>query len=224
MMHFFLPLVMRIFFSLLSFGGSSTPEEVEERSLANQVFAKTLYASTTSEPREETEDSLTTVRRMYNGLPVFSDRDIKRPKHSTNVGIDTNNPGNLMNGIGKGAIGVYRSSNGRYYSVFENVEDGYLAMREEIHAIKEKLKKLNRNMRLSSFLGGRILGKEGKIDKNSYYYRYAIKKAGGDRLITKLSDEMLAEIIMVGEGAYEMYLQGGKDFSHLKTVFINLEK
>ncbi len=62
-----------------------------------------------------------------------------------------------MNGVGKGAIGVYLSSNGRYYTIFETVQDGYEAMVEEIIAMKEKLKNLNRNMRLSTFLGGRIL-------------------------------------------------------------------
>ena len=82
---------------------------------------------------------------MYNGLPVFSDRDINRPKTSNNIGIDTNNPGNLVNGNGKGAIGVYLSSNGRYYTVFETINDGYEAMIEEIVAIKQNLQNQNRD-------------------------------------------------------------------------------
>ncbi|MBO4204302.1 hypothetical protein J5893_05910 [bacterium] len=51
-----------------------------------------------------------------------------------------------------------------------------------------------------------------------------MKRAGGDKRISEISNELLGEIIIVGEGARDMYQAGGKDFSHLATVFIDLRK
>lgn len=224
-MRTFLNLFLLFFFSANpQISWSGVQEEIETAALTNEDVAENLFSLTEEDNSLANLEELTTIRKMYNGLPVFSDRDINRPKSSNNIGIDTNNPGNLVNGNGKGAIGVYLSSNGRYYTVFETINDGYEAMIEEIVAIKQNLQNQNRDMRLSTFLGGRIFGQNWKIDKSSYYYHYAMKRAGGDKRISEISNELLGEIIIVGEGARDMYQAGGKDFSHLATVFIDLRK
>jgi hypothetical protein len=84
-------------------------------------------------------------------LPLFSARDLHRPAKSRNVGSDTNNFGNLMEGRGKNAIGVYRSPNGRYYSVFATAQAGYDALIHEIEV--RKATTLPSRLHLTAFLG-----------------------------------------------------------------------
>lgn len=43
-----------------------------------------------------------------------------------NVGVDTNNPGNITNI--SGTVGKYKSPNGRTYAVYATVEEGYQAL------------------------------------------------------------------------------------------------
>ncbi|MDR2540341.1 MAG: hypothetical protein LBD11_00760 [Candidatus Peribacteria bacterium] len=120
-----------------------------------------------------------------------------------------------MNGLGSGAIGVYKSPNGNYYSVFATVQDGYQAMIQEIEHRKTTTKKSRQS--LSAFLGGRVLGKNGKLDPDSYYYHIAMSIAGGDLSIQEISTETLAKIIMIGEATREAYQQGGVNLQHLLT-------
>ncbi|GHW02607.1 hypothetical protein AGMMS50249_3930 [candidate division SR1 bacterium] len=171
---------------------------------------------------EEKEKEYLVVKKYFQGLPVFDDKDIGRPENSKNIGRDINNPGNLVNGGGKGAIGVYKSPNGRYYTVFVSIEDGYEAMITEIENIKTKLTNNGRTMRLSSFLSNWIFGSEGQIDKNSYYRIQALGIARTDKSIMQIDNETLGKIIMIGEATRDAYQSGGKDLSHLSEIYIDL--
>ena len=90
---------------------------------SNPQEENALSCLTGSSTCEIQRDEAIRVRNLRQGLPVFTDEDIGRPSTSRNIGRDTNNPGNLVNGLGQGAIGIYLSKNGRYYTVFANVED-----------------------------------------------------------------------------------------------------
>ncbi|MDR0651093.1 MAG: hypothetical protein LBG59_07025 [Candidatus Peribacteria bacterium] len=74
------------------------------------------------------------------------------PRTGTNIGVDTNNFGNITNGYGANAIGVYNSPNGRTYSVFATAEDGYNAMTDLIKSYQSKFP----NATLQDALGRRV--------------------------------------------------------------------
>jgi hypothetical protein len=65
------------------------------------------------------------------------------------------------------------------------------------------------------FLGGRVLGRNGKLDPNSYYYSIALAIAGKNRSIQEIETETLAKIIMMGEATREAYQSGGKNLQYL---------
>lgn len=171
---------------------------------------------------EEKEKEYLVVKKYFQWLPVFDDKDIGRPENSKNIWRDINNPGNLVNGGGKWAIGVYKSPNGRYYTVFVSIEDGYEAMITEIENIKTKLTNNGRTMRLSSFLSNWIFGSEGQIDKNSYYRIQALGIARTDKSIMQIDNETLWKIIMIWEATRDAYQSWGKDLSHLSEIYIDL--
>jgi hypothetical protein len=60
-----------------------------------------------------------------------------------------------------------------------------------------------------------VLGKNGHLDESSFYYKYALATVGKDISILSISTEILAKIIMMGEGTLEAYQQGGVDLRHL---------
>lgn len=97
--------------------------------------------------------------------------------------------------------------------MFATVEDGYQALIKEIEKRKQTTKASR--LLLSDFLGGWVLGRGGMIDKDSYYYKYAIQRIGSDKSIKEIPTEVLAEVIMMGEATLDAYKKGGVDLTHL---------
>jgi hypothetical protein len=78
-----------------------------------------------------------------------------------------------------------------------------------------KTKVLKSRQSVLDFLGGRVLGKNGKLDPDSYYYKIALAIAGNNPSIHEIKTETLAKIIMMGEATREAYQSGGKNLQHL---------
>ncbi|MDR0860049.1 MAG: hypothetical protein LBO09_03555 [Candidatus Peribacteria bacterium] len=73
-------------------------------SLITLLFMHAYTSTSTQDFPEYTETILAgevlNTSKTYQGLPLFSTNDLQRPHRSRNVGRDTNNPGNLLNGQG----------------------------------------------------------------------------------------------------------------------------
>jgi hypothetical protein len=139
---------------------------------------------------------------------------LTRPAGSTNVGNDTNNPGNItadsipsgetVAGYGEkiGAIGTYRSPNGREYFVFPSADAGTAAMARDI-ASKQSGDTQSAILRNPNATLGDFLRVWSGSDKAKTSYAAAVMQVTGADMKTpfrSIDPSMLAKGVAKAEG------------------------
>ena len=137
--------------------------------------------------------------------------------YKNNVGVDTNNPGNITNI--SGTAGRYKSPNGRIYAVYTTIEEGYQALINDLKGKQAGNTRsgLNANSTIEQLLGVWVNGR-GTVDKNNGYYKtfLAETKLSAGTKIGDVATETLARGIMAGEGTLQAYKKWGIDLSYLR--------
>ena len=150
--------------------------------------------------------------------------------YKNNVGVDTNNPGNITNI--SGTAGRYKSPNGRIYAVYATIEEGYQALINDLKGKQAGNTRsgINANSTIEQLLGVWVNGR-GTVDQNSGYYKtfLAETKLSAGTKIGDVATETLARGIMAGEGTLQAYKKWGIDLSHLRkqmgsTTEINVDE
>lgn len=140
--------------------------------------------------------------------------NLARPEGSTNVANDTNNPGNItadsipagetVSGYGEkiGAIGTYKSPNGRTYYVFKNSQDGKASLANDIQWKQAGNTQVASLKSANATLGDYLRAHTGS-DQAGTSYAKAVMAATGANMNTKFRsiDAMkLADGISKAEG------------------------